>query len=71
KLIVIRVLLQERETDIMNILAGLDDYNNEIFKFFSVIAGINHFKYLCPLKEFSKLNDNPEIDSNILAIRIR
>ncbi|RIB27196.1 hypothetical protein C2G38_2137955 [Gigaspora rosea] len=55
----------------MNILAGVDNYDNEIFKTSSdvetVTTGVDIAKIFVPLKEFSKLNDNPEIDSSTLV----
>ncbi|CAG8665995.1 28125_t:CDS:2 [Gigaspora margarita] len=54
----------------MNILAGVDNYDNEIFKTSSdsetVTTGVDISKIFVPLKEFSKFNDNPEIDSSTL-----
>ncbi|CAG8448575.1 852_t:CDS:2 [Dentiscutata erythropus] len=55
----------------MNIIAGVDDHDNEIFKSSSaletVTTGVDISETFLPLREFSKLNDNPEIDSNILV----
>jgi len=55
----------------MNILAGVNDYNNEIFKtsrdFESVTKGVDISKKFMSHKEFSKLNDNQEVDSNVLV----
>ena len=55
----------------MNILAGVDDYNSEIFRssanFKPVTTGVDLSKKFMSLKEFSKLNDNPEVDSNVLV----
>ncbi|CAG8462710.1 4603_t:CDS:2 [Dentiscutata heterogama] len=55
----------------MNIMAGVDDHDNEIFKSSSaletVTTGVDISKTFLPLRKFSKLNDYPEIDSNFLV----
>ncbi|CAG8720398.1 10136_t:CDS:2, partial [Dentiscutata erythropus] len=51
--------------------SGVDNCDNEIFKTSSVsetvTTGVDISKIFVPLKEFSKFNDNPEIDSNVLV----
>ncbi|KAF0536665.1 e3 ubiquitin-protein ligase [Gigaspora margarita] len=59
------------KSTLMNILAGVNDYDNEIFKtspdMETVTTGVDISKAFVPLKEFSKLNGNPEINNNILV----
>ncbi|CAG8500672.1 21660_t:CDS:2 [Dentiscutata erythropus] len=61
---------REGKSTFMNILAGVND-DNEIFKSSSatetVTTGVDISKTFVSLKEFSKLNDDPEIDNNILV----
>ena len=55
----------------MNILAGVNDYDNEIFKtspdMETVTTGVDISKTFVPLKAFTKLNGNPEINKNTLV----
>ncbi|CAG8735253.1 16784_t:CDS:10, partial [Gigaspora margarita] len=59
------------KSTLMNILAGVNDYDNEIFKtspdMETVTTGVDISKTFVPLKEFSKLNGNMEVNSNILV----
>ncbi|CAG8635594.1 29135_t:CDS:2, partial [Racocetra persica] len=59
------------KSTLMNILAGVDNCEREIFTSSSatetVTTGVDIFEVFLPLKEFSKLNNNPEIDSDVLV----
>ncbi|RIB25793.1 P-loop containing nucleoside triphosphate hydrolase protein [Gigaspora rosea] len=59
------------KSTLMNILAGVNDYDNEIFKtspdMETVTTGVDISKTFVPVKAFSKLNDNPEINNNALV----
>ncbi|CAG8751607.1 40619_t:CDS:10 [Gigaspora margarita] len=65
------LLKRTGKSTLMNILAGVNDYDNEIFKtspdMETVTTGVDISKAFVPLKEFSKLNGNPEINNNILV----
>ncbi|CAG8513369.1 24275_t:CDS:10, partial [Racocetra persica] len=59
------------KSTLMNILAGVDNYENEIFEsspaMKTITTGVDISKTFIPLKEFSKINDNLEIDGDALV----
>ncbi|CAG8520671.1 7446_t:CDS:2 [Acaulospora colombiana] len=58
------------KSTMMNMLAGVDDYSDEIFRsscdMETVATGVDISEEFMTLREFSKLNGNQEVDSDVL-----